>query len=223
MDESPLAEEILFAIGPVPIAREVATTWAIMAALGLIAWFSTRRLQLRPGGWQIVLETVVSILAKQIRDVMRRDPAPFMPLIGTLFLFIATANLSALLPGVKAPTARIETPAALALIVFFAVHGYGIRAQGLRRYLARYVHPSPLLLPLNVVGEITRTFSLMVRLFGNVMSHEIVVGIIVALAGLLVPIPFMALTILIGLIQAYIFTVLATVFIAAGVGAVETG
>jgi F-type H+-transporting ATPase subunit a len=103
------------------------------------------------------------------------------------------------------------------------VHVYGIRARGVRRYLKSYLEPNPLMLPLNILSEITRTFSLMVRLFGNVMSHELIIGIVISLAGLLVPLPFMALTILIGLIQAYIFSVLATVFVGAAVGAAEKG
>ncbi|HZD26519.1 MAG TPA: F0F1 ATP synthase subunit A [Alphaproteobacteria bacterium] len=221
MQESPLAARILFHVGPVPIAQEVVTTWAIMLVLVLVGWLSTRRLQEEPGPWQMTLEAVVDTVSGQIREITRRDPAGLLPLVATLFLFIATANLSALLPGVMAPTANIETPAALAGIVFFAVHAFGVREQGLGAYLRGYLKPTPIMLPLNVLSEFTRIFSLMVRLFGNIMSHEFVIGIVIALAGLLVPVPFMALTILIGLIQAYIFTVLATVFIAAGIGAVE--
>jgi len=220
---SPLESEILFRIGPVPVSRPVVTTWAIIVVLGASSWLGTRRLADRPGRWQTVVEAIVDLLSSQIREIVRRDPAPFLPVVGTTFIFIATANLSALLPGVKPPTASIETPAALALVVFFSVHAFGIRARGVGGYLKSYVDPNPLMLPLNVLSEITRTFSLMVRLFGNVMSHELVVGIVISLAGLLVPVPFMALTVLIGIIQAYIFSVLATVFIGAAVGAVEKG
>jgi F-type H+-transporting ATPase subunit a len=220
---SPLENEVLFRIGPAEVARPVVTTWAIIAVLGLASWLGTRRMSERPGRWQTVLEATVSLLGNQIREIVRRDPTPFLPLVGTLFVFIAVANLSGLLPGVKSPTASIETPAALAIVVFFSVHAFGIRARGVRRYLKSYVEPNPLMLPLNILSEITRTFSLMVRLFGNIMSHELIIGIVVSLAGLLVPIPFMALGILIGLIQAYIFSVLATVFVGAAVGAVEKG
>lgn len=220
---SPLESQIVFQIGPIPVARPVVTTWAIILVLGTVSWLGTRGLSSRPGRWQTLLEALVCLLEDQIREIVRRDPAPFLPVVGTMFIYILTANLSGLVPSVEPPTASIETPAALALIVFFSVHAYGIRARGVRRYLASYVEPNPLMLPLNVLSEITRTFSLMVRLFGNVMSHELVVGIVVSLAGLLVPIPFMALTILIGVIQAYIFSVLATVFIGAAVGAVEEG
>jgi F-type H+-transporting ATPase subunit a len=220
---SPLENEIVFRLGTVPVCRPVVTTWVIVAVLGLTSWLGTRSVTTRPSPFQTVLEFLVEELGAQIREIVRRDPAPFLPLLGTMFIFIAAANLSALLPGVKPPTASVETPAALAIIVFVSVHVYGIRARGWSRYLRSYLEPNPLMLPLNVLSEITRTFSLMVRLFGNVMSHELVIGIVISLAGLLVPIPFMALTILIGLIQAYIFTVLATVFIGAAVGAVEKG
>ncbi len=125
-----------------------------------------------------------------------------------------------MLPGLKAPTASIETPAALASIVFLSVHFYGVRFQGLVPYLKGYLRPNPALLPLNVLSEITRSFSLAVRLFGNIMSDDLVIAIVLALAGLLVPIPFMAFAILVGLVQAYIFSVLAAVYIGGGIGAI---
>jgi F-type H+-transporting ATPase subunit a len=131
------------------------------------------------------------------------------------------ANLSGVVPGVQAPTARLETPAALALIVFVSVHYFGVRARGPLGYLASFAKPKLIMLPLNIISEVTRTFSLMVRLFGNVMSGEFVIALVVSLAGLFLPIPFMAIEILLGLVQAYIFTVLATVFIGAAVGSVE--
>ncbi|MGB7914503.1 MAG: F0F1 ATP synthase subunit A, partial [Rhodomicrobium sp.] len=130
-------------------------------------------------------------------------------------------NLSGLLPGVEAPTSKLETPAALALIVFFSVHFFGIRARGLRGYLASFAKPKLIMLPLNILSELTRTFSLMLRLFGNIMSGEFIIALIVALAGLFVPIPLMALEILIGIVQAYIFTVLAAVFIGAAADTFE--
>ena len=146
-----------------------------------------------------------------------------MPLLASLFLFILGAALAAMIPGVQAPTAHLETPAALALVVFVSVHAYGIAGQGLGAYLRGYLRPTPFMLPLNVLAELTRTFSLMVRLLGNMLSHEIVIAVMVALAGLLVPVPFMLLGVLIGVIQAYIFTILATVFIGAAIGAIERG
>lgn len=216
MHASPLASAVLFHLGPVPITSPVVTTWAIMAGLTVAAQLMTRRL--RTDGGQALLEIVVTGIARQIGDVIRRDTAPFLPLLGTLFIFLVTANLCGVLPGVQAPTSKLETPAALALIVFFSVHYFGVRARGVRGYLASFAEPKLIMLPLNVLSEMTRTFSLMIRLFGNVMSGEFIIALIVALSGLFVPIPFMALAILVGLVQAYIFTVLAAVFIGAAVG-----
>ncbi|MDH6259113.1 F0F1 ATP synthase subunit A [Bradyrhizobium sp. BR13661] len=223
MQSSPLTSTLLFHIGPVAITRPVVTTWVIMAALALVCRFATRRLAILPDGRQAVLEGIVTSVAGQIEDVIRKDARPFLPLLGTLFIFLVVANLSGVLPGVEAPTSKIETPAALALIVFFSVHYFGVRARGLRGYLASFAEPKLIMLPLNILSEITRTFSLMVRLFGNIMSGEFIIGLVVALAGLFVPIPLMVLEILVGLVQAYIFTVLATVFIGAAVGSVAKG
>lgn len=223
MQESPLAREIILQLGPVPISRAVLTTWAIMALLVFVSWLGMRQRQVSAGGWQTVLETVVQTVEAQIRAIIGREAWTYVPLLGTLFIFLVFANLSAVLPGTKPPTGHVETPAALAAIVFLSVHFFGIRSRGSRNYLRRYLKPNPILLPLNVLSEITRTFSLMVRLFGNIMSHELVLAIVLYLAGLLLPIPFMLLGILIGLIQAYIFTVLAAVFIGAAVGKVEAG
>lgn len=220
MQSSPLTSTVLFHIGPVAITRPVMTTWVIIAVLALVCRSVTRRLVMLPDGRQAVLEGIVTGVTGQIEDVIRKDARPLLPLVGTLFIFLVVANLSGVLPGVEAPTGKIETPAALALIVFFSVHYFGIRAHGLGGYLASFAEPKLIMLPLNILSEITRTFSLMVRLFGNVMSGEFVIGLVVALAGLFVPIPLMALEILIGLVQAYIFTVLATVFIGAAVGSV---
>jgi len=222
MESSPLTSTPLFHLGPVAITTPVVTTWAIMIVLAVICRLLTRRLAMMPDARQAVLEAIVSGIASQIEDVIRKDARPFLPLLGTLFIFLVVANLSGILPGVQAPTSKIETPAALALIVFFSVHYFGIRARGWRGYLASFAEPKLIMLPLNILSEITRTFSLMVRLFGNVMSGGFVVGLVLALAGLFVPIPLMVLEILVGIVQAYIFTILATVFIGAAVGSVES-
>lgn len=219
MNHSPLAGVIVFYAGPVPVSRTVVTTWALMAVLASGCWIATRNFQVRPGALQAVVETVVGAIEEQLHAILGRDPELFLPMLGTLFIFLLIANLSGVVPGVKAPTAAIETPAALATLVFFSVHYYGVRVQGLGRYLKGYLRPNPLLLPLNVLSEFTRTFSLAMRLFGNVMSDELVLGIILALAGLFVPIPFMAFAILVGIVQAYIFSVLAAVYIGGGIGA----
>jgi F-type H+-transporting ATPase subunit a len=220
MQPSPLISTVVFQLGPVAITRPVVTTWVIMLALAAVCWLVTRRLALHSDRRQIVLELLVTGISGQIEDVIRKDARPYLPLLGTLFIFLVAANLSGVLPGVEAPTSKLETPAALALIVFFSVHYFGVRARGLSGYLASFAEPKLIMLPLNIISEVTRTFSLMVRLFGNVMSGEFVIGLVVALAGLFVPIPLMVLEILVGVVQAYIFTVLATVFIGAAVGGV---
>jgi F-type H+-transporting ATPase subunit a len=220
MMDSPLTVYVLFHIGPVPITAPVVVSWAIIAGLALFAFLATRRLALLPGKTQTVLELFVTTIDGQIRDTMQRDPAPFRALIGTVFLFVLTANWTAVLPGIEPPTAHLETDAALALVVFAATIYFGISGRGLRGYLATFAEPSWVMIPLNLVEQITRTFSLIVRLFGNVMSGVFVVGIVLSLAGLFVPIPLMALDLLTGAVQAYIFAVLATVFI--GGAAVES-
>ncbi len=218
MIASPLTAEVLFRLGPVPITRPVVVTWGLMAVLTLISMLATRKLRLDPGPGQAALELLILSVQGQIRETLRTDPAPYLPFLATLFIFIASANLLSLVPGVEPPTAHLETDAALAVIVFFAVHYFGVRVRGLAGYLANFAKPTWIMLPLNLLSEVTRTFSLMVRLFGNIMSGVFVIGVVLSLVGLLVPIPFMALELLTGLIQAYIFTVLAMVFIGGAVG-----
>jgi F-type H+-transporting ATPase subunit a len=214
---SPLDSVALFHLGPAPITAGVVATWVIMAVLVFGSMLVTRRLTLVPSKLQAAFELVVATVDGQIRDTMRVEPAPYRAFVGTLFLFIFVANWCSLLPGVEPPTAHIETDAALALLVFVAVIWFGIRAGGVRGYLSTFASPSPIMIPLNFIESITRTFSLLVRLFGNVMSGVFVIGIVLSLAGLLVPIPLMALDLLTGAVQAYIFAILAMVFIAGAV------
>lgn len=213
---SPLSSVTLFHIGPVPIAQAVVTTWAIMATLILGAILVSRRLKITPSTTQALFELIVETVDSEIRNTMQAEPGPYRAFIGTLFLFIFVANWSTLIPGVAPPTARLETDAALALLVFFAVIWFGIRSGGVGGYLSTFASPSPLMIPLNLVESVTRAFSMFVRLFGNVMSGVFVIGIVLSLAGLLVPIPLMALDLLTGVVQAYIFAVLAMVFISSG-------
>ena len=216
--KSPLNAEALFHLGPVPVTEAVLVTWVIGAFLVAGALVVRRRLAVEPSGWQAFLELLLETVDSQIVDTMRAEPARYRAFIGTLFLYILLSNWSALVPGVDPPTAQLETDVALAAVVFGAVAWFGVRARGVRGYLASFAFPNPLLLPLNVVESLTRTFSLSVRLFGNVMSGVFVVGIVLSLAGLLVPIPLMALDLLTGTVQAYIFAVLAMVFIAGALG-----
>jgi F-type H+-transporting ATPase subunit a len=213
MTGSPLELGVVFALGPLTVTTPVVATWGIMILLAGGSWLVTRRMSLHPSGRQAALELVVETIAAQVRDTMSAEPAPYIPLIGTLFLFIFTANWSSLVPGFEPPTANLETDAALALIVFLATVWFGICSRGMRGFMATFAEPTVLMVPLNVIETVTRTFSLVVRLFGNVMSGVFVVGIVLSLVGLLVPIPLMALELLTGAVQAYIFSVLAMVFI----------
>jgi F-type H+-transporting ATPase subunit a len=217
MTESPLTIAPVLWLGPVPITAPVLVTWAIMAVVTVAAILLRRRLSLAPGKWQTALELLVGTIDQQIRDTMQAEAAPYRALIGTLFIYVLIANWCALIPGVTPPTAHLETDAALAFVVLGATVFYGIRSRGATGYLASFAQPSWVMIPLNVVEQITRTFSLVVRLFGNVMSGVFVIGILLSLAGLLVPIPLMALDLLTGAVQAYIFAVLAMVFIGAAI------
>ncbi|MDO6586557.1 F0F1 ATP synthase subunit A [Salipiger sp. 1_MG-2023] len=217
MTDSPLDLSYAFHLGPLAISWVVVVSWGILIVLGLGCFALTRRLAIRPGKVQSVLELVVGTIDAQIIATIPGDPARYRALIGTLFLFILAANWSSLIPQVEPPTAHLETDAALALIVFVATIGYGIAAQGPWGYVKSFARPSWVMIPLNLIEQITRTFSLMIRLFGNVMSGVFVIGIILSLAGLLVPIPLMALDLLTGTVQAYIFAILSLVFIASAV------
>lgn len=217
MGGSPFDAGTAFTLGPLAITWPVVTTWGIMAVLAAASILLTRRLTLKPGRAQAVLELIVTTLDSEIRATVPGDPARFRPLIGTLLIFILAANWTSLVPGVEPPTAHLETDAALAFLVFLASIFWGIRSQGVGGWLGSFVRPSWLMLPLNVIGQITRHFSLMIRLFGNVMSGVFVISIVLSLAGLLVPIPLMALEMLTGAVQAYIFATLALVFVGSAV------
>lgn len=200
------------------ITDTVMVSLALTLVLSLLAIVSSRRLHpTRFGIWQITVETYVGWIRTLVGDIVEQDPAPYTPLIGTLILFIGACNLLGVIPVVRPPTADLSTTVALSLVVFLAVPGYGIWRRGLWGYLQGYVRPHPLMLPFNLISELTRTLALAVRLFGNVMSAQMIGAVMLVVAGVLVPIPLMLLGIITGLIQAYIFGVLATVFIAAAV------
>jgi len=218
----------LFHLGPLGITATVVTTWGLLLALGLGAWLGTRRLSLdRPGLVQMALEGGVQAVEEAIEAVLPGQSPPLLPFIGTLWLFIALANLTGLVPGLAAPTGDLSTTAALALLVFLSVHWFGIRAAGPRAYLRHYLAPSPLLLPFHLLGELSRTLALAVRLFGNIMSLEMAALLVLLVAGLLVPVPVLMLHIIEALVQAYIFGTLALIYIAGGMqsgsGAAATG
>lgn len=210
--------------GFVEINATIVFTWAVMALMILGAWLLTRRLSSSAdvSRSQNALEVIVDYMRSQIEEISGGDrPDPYLPFIGTLFLFIAVANLFTIFPGYVPPTASLSTTAALAGAVFLAVPIYGIARQGVRPYLRHYVEPNPVMLPFNIIGDLSRTLALAVRLFGNVMSGTKIVAVLVAIIPLIFPIVFRALGLLTGLIQAYIFAVLAMVYIASGMSVSE--
>jgi F-type H+-transporting ATPase subunit a len=194
----------------------VAFTWVVMAVLVLGSWAITARLS---GGetvsrWQMLLEVVVSAIRDQIDEVGAKDPDRYLPFIGTLFLFIATANVLTIVPGYQPPTGSLSTTAALAICVLIAVPLFSITRRGLGTYLKTYIRPTPLMLPFNLISELSRTLALAVRLYGNVMSGTVIVGILISVAPFFFPVIMQLLGLLTGLIQAYIFAILAMVYIA---------
>jgi len=213
--------QTLFNLGPLAIGTTVVTTWAIMIILALATWLVTRRLRLDAGPLQVAVEGVVQALQAAVGEVLPRRAETVFPFVATLWLFIGTANLSSLVPGVHAPTGDLSTTAALALLVFLSVHWFGIRIEGVRRYLKHYLSPSPILLPFHIIGEITRTLALAVRLFGNMMSLEMAALLVLLVAGLFAPIPLLMLHIVEALVQAYIFGMLALIYIAGAIQSLE--
>jgi F-type H+-transporting ATPase subunit a len=207
---------VFWQLGPITINATIVYTWIVMVLLVGSSWLATRRLSHESHGslWQTVLESVVAVIGDQIREITRQPADHILPFVGTLFLFIATANLLGVVPGLRSPTGSLSTTAALAVCVFVAVPIYGFMKRGVRRYLGQYVQPSVFMLPFNILGELSRTLALAVRLFGNVMSSEMIVAILLAIVPLFFPVVMQMMGLLIGLIQAYIFAVLATVYIA---------
>lgn len=216
-------QTVLLDFGPVSINATLVFTWLTIALLAGLARWITRKLSTTGelSSWQNCLEVLVEGAQRQIRDIARQDPDPFLSFIVTLFFFIATCNLLAVVPGYEPPTGSLSTTTALALCVFYAVPFYGIRRHGLRRFLHLYLEPTPLMLPLNLIGELARTLALAIRLYGNVMSGGLVAAILLLVAPFVFPALMNVLGLLTGLIQAYIFAVLATVFIAAATAAQE--
>lgn len=194
----------------------IAYTWLVMALLVLASMAVTAGLSSseRPSRWQNLLEVVVSGIRDQIEQVGVRKPETYLPFIGTLFLFIATSNALAVVPGFRPPTGSLSTTAALSACVLVAVPAFAIAKLGLLGYLRNYVRPTFFMLPFNIIGELSRTIALAVRLYGNVMSGTIIVGILISIAPFFFPVLMQLLGLLTGLIQAYIFAVLAIVYIA---------
>ena len=207
---------VFWSYGPFELNATIVFTWAVMALLALGSWAVTANLSDSEeiSRWQNLLEVIVSGIRDQIRDVGAEEPGRYLPLVGTLFLYIAVANLLLIIPGYDPPTGSLSTTTALALCVLIAVPLFAIRQRGVTGYLRNYIRPTVFMLPFNVIGEISRTIALAVRLYGNVMSGTVIVGILISVAPFCFPIIMQLLGLLTGLIQAYIFAVLAMVYIA---------
>jgi len=203
--------------GKLIVTSTVITTWAIMGLLGLFAWLMSLRLEIQPGPLQTALEGIVVTIENAIAEVAPEHVRRIMPFIGSLWVFLVVANLAGLIPGVHSPTRDLSATAGLAILVFLSTHWFGIRIQGWKNYLRHYLTPSPILLPLNLISEITRTVALAVRLFGNMMSLEMAAMLILLVAGFLAPVPILMLHIVEALVQAYIFGMLALIYVAGGI------
>ena len=222
MDLRVFGDPILFHLGPVPVTETMVTSTIVSVALAGLAVAMRRLVLTRPRATLSVVATMaVEAIDGLVADVVGRRHPVVTTLSGSLFLFIAACNVAGQLPGVHPATGSLATTSALAAVVFLSVPIAGIQANGLRGYLRHYFRPNPLLMPLHVISELSRTLALAVRLFGNIMSGHLVVALLVALAGFLVPTPLMALDLLIGLLQAYIFTILSTVYVGAAISAGE--
>lgn len=196
------------------IDNTVLTTWGIIGALGLFAWILSQKLSIKPGLVQTAVEGMIASIENVIREVAPQHVKSLMPFIGTLWIFLIIANLCGLIPGVHSPTRDLSATSALAIIVFLSTHWFGIRLQGIKLYLSHYLKPSPILLPFHIIGEITRTVALAVRLFGNMMSLEMAALLFLLVAGFLAPVPILMLHVIEALVQAYIFGMLALIYIA---------
>ncbi|MCX6258056.1 MAG: F0F1 ATP synthase subunit A, partial [Bacteroidia bacterium] len=208
-------ETIFWQHGFIAINLTIVTTWALMLVLVVGSALITRKLKtgIQISRWQCILEMLVTGMNKQIKDIGLNNPEQYIGFIGTMFLFIVTANICIILPWYDPPTGSLSTTAALALCVFLAVPFFGIIKSGIPGYLKSYIKPTVIMLPFNLISEITRTLALAVRLFGNIMSGGMIVAILLSITPFIFPIVMKVLGLLTGMVQAYIFSILATVYI----------
>ncbi len=214
-------ELVYWHLGFFKLNATLAFTWGLIVVLVVGAKLVTRKLNMgvERSRWQNLLELIVTTIENQIRDVGLPDARRYVGFLGTLFLFIAAASLCTIIPGYEPPTSSLSTTIALALCVFVAVPVFGVTGRGFRGYLKSYVEPTVIMLPFNIISEASRTLALAVRLFGNMMSGAMIIAILVSITPFIFPIVMTALGLLTGMVQAYIFTILAAVYIAAGAGA----
>jgi F-type H+-transporting ATPase subunit a len=211
----------VFSIGSLKITLSLLTTWFIILAFLIFSWAATRKLTFQANNVQVVLEGIISVMHDAIEDVLPQHVALVFPFIATLWIFILVCNLIGIIPGFYSPTADLSVTSALAMMTFISVHWFGIRAEGLKGYLKHYIRPSPLMLPFNLISELSRTLALAIRLFGNVMSLELTALIVLMVAGFLAPVPILLLHLIEAIIQAYIFGMLALIYIAGGIQSQE--
>jgi len=211
----------VFRVGPLVITNTVTVTWGIMFVLGASAVLLRRRLRMIPGSFQVIVEGLVSAIEDAIRSVLPGHFRQVLPFIATLWIFIAIANLVSLVPGLRSPTGDLSLTTGLAMLVFLAVHWYGIRACGLKAYLRHYLAPNPLLLPFHIISELSRTIALAVRLFGNIFSLQMAALLVLLVAGFLAPVPVLMLHIIEAVVQAYIFGVLALIYVSGAIQSQE--
>lgn len=219
MENSLLVQKSLLQFGEYSLSQSLATSLALTLFLVLLAILLTRHLLVKPTRLQSAVEGIVGAIDRAIAEVLPQYSREVLPFIGTLWLFLIFANLIGLIPGLQSPTRDLSVTSALAVLVFFSVHWFGIRSQGLKRYLQHYLKPNPMLLPFHLISEITRTVALAMRLFGNIMSLEIAALLVLLVAGFLAPVPILMLHIVEALVQAYIFGMLALVYVAGSIQA----
>lgn len=207
---------VYFEIAGFEVSATLFFTGVVSLVLVIGSWLITRNLSTGTeiSRWQSALESIVAAIRGEIEQLTQEDAAPYLPFVGTLFLFILMSNLIGIIPRFESPTGSLSTTVALALIVFFAVPFFAIRRKGLRAYLRNFITPSPIMLPFNIISEISRTMALAVRLFGNMMSGRMLVAIMLSIVPVFVPVALNMLNLLIAVIQAYIFAILAMVYIA---------
>jgi F-type H+-transporting ATPase subunit a len=210
-------QQVLWRRGPVDLNGTIVTTWGLMIAMALGAKLITKKLTTERtiSRWQSSLEIVITSIDTQIKEVGLDEPTRYIYFLGTLFLFISTASLCTVIPGFVPPTGSLSTTTALAICVFFAVPLFGIRKLGVCGYLKSYTKPTIIMLPFNIISELSRTLALAVRLFGNMMSGVMIIGILLTITPYFFPVAMTALGLLTGMVQAYIFSILAAVYIAA--------
>ncbi|MGB9663135.1 MAG: F0F1 ATP synthase subunit A [Moorellaceae bacterium] len=204
----------IFSLGPIPVYSTVVNTWIVMAVLFVLIFLATRRLRFIPRGVQHVLEMVLEFILGLLEEAIGKEGRKYLPLVGTLFIFILSLNLSWFIPGMKPPTMDLSTTAAFGVTTIIIVQLIAIRKKGLKGYIKHFFSPAPFMFPLNIIEELVKPVSLSLRLFGNMFGEEMVATVLLILVPFLLPTPIMLLGVVMGLIQAFVFTLLTVTYIA---------